>query len=123
MATSRSRILVSFTDEEKAQVQSLADQLRLSISELLRRLVLGHRLPDAQDFVSAQAIRDLLKINADQARLGNLLKLLIDEADGNLQPATLAQIRNLLEAIYAVQADLRAGVKEIHHHMHPRAAR
>ena len=123
MATTRDRVKVSFTDEEKARVQALADQVKLSVSELLRRLVLGHQLPDAQDFVSAQAIRDLLKINADQARLGNLLKLLIDEADGNLQPAMLEQIRNLLEAIYAVQADLRAGVKEIHLHMHPRAAR
>lgn len=123
MATTRDRVKVSFTDEEKIQVQALADQVRLSVSELLRRLVLGHRLPDAQDFVSAQAIRDLLKINADQARLGNLLKLLIDEADGNLQPATHDQVRNLLEAIYAVQADLKAAVKAIHHHIHPKAAR
>lgn len=123
MATTRNRILVSFTDDEKIQVQTLADQVKLSISELLRRLVLGHRLPDANNFVSAQAIRDLLKVNADQARLGNLMKLLIDESDGALSPATLAEIRKLLEAIYQTQAELRASVKAIHHDMHPRAAR
>ena len=122
MATTRDRVKVSFTDDERAQVDALAKQLHLSISELLRRLVLGHRLPDASDFVAAEAIRDLLKINADQARLGNLLKLLIDEADGSLDAATLAQVRNLLEAIYGVQADLRDSVKALHHRIHPRAA-
>lgn len=123
MATTHYRLSVTLTPEEKVQVKTLADQVRLTMSELLRRLVLGHRLPDANNFVSAQAIRDLLKINADQARLGNLMKLLIDESDGALSPATLAEIRKLLEAIYATQADLRAGVKAIHHDMHPRAAR
>lgn len=123
MATDRKRILVSFTDDERAQVQALADQVKLSVSELLRRLVLGHHLPDPTDFQAAQAIRDLLKINADQARLGNLLKLVVDDTDGRLTPAVLDQIRDLLESIHAVQADLRAGVKELHHVIHPRAAR
>jgi hypothetical protein len=123
MATTRNRILVSFTPEEKDQVTALADQVKLSVSELLRRLVLGHRLPDARDFVSAQAIRDLLKVNADQARLGNLMKLLLDVGDADLSPATLARIDALLAAILETQADLRAGVKALHLDMHPRAAR
>jgi Ribbon-helix-helix protein, copG family. len=123
MATARDRVKVSFTDEEKARVQALAAQLRLNRSELLRRLVLGHRLPDAQDFVNAQAIRDLLKVNADQARLGNLMKLLLDVGDADLTPATLARIDALLESIHQTQVELRAVVKEIHHDIHPRAAR
>jgi hypothetical protein len=123
MATDRNRFLVSFTPEELVQVDALATQLRLNRSELLRRLVLGHRLPDAQAFVSAQAIRDLLKVNADLARLGNLLKLALDDSDGTWPPAMLARIDALLAAAAETQAELRAGVKDIHHHMHPRAAR
>ncbi len=123
MATDRRRILVSFTDEEMAAVKGLADQVRLSVSELLRRLSLGHRLPDSGTIVGSQAIRDLLKVNADQARLGNLMKLALDDADGAFTPAALARIDALLAEIVDVQATLKSAVKDIHQRIHPRAAR
>jgi hypothetical protein len=120
MTTQRKRILISFTDDERAQVDSLAGQLRLSVSELLRRLALGHRLPDPQDFAAAQAIRDLLKINADQARLGNLLKLALDDDPG---PAARARIDSLIGEIAHVQMAIKAGVHALHYDRHPRARR
>lgn len=123
MVMNRKRLLVSFTDEERVQVQALADQVRLSVSELLRRLVLGQRLPDAGQFVAAQTIRDLLKVNADQARLGNLLKMALDDADGDFPPATVARIEGLISKIHAAQADLKQTVAEIHYQAHPRAKR
>lgn len=50
-----------------------------------------------------QAVRDLVQINADLARLGNLLKLGIDEEA--LDPATvedlLTEIRNRLAEVKA----------------------
>ena len=42
----------------------------------MRRVVTGLRLPQPGN---AQSVRDLMKINADQARLGNLFKLALDE--------------------------------------------
>lgn len=123
MTTEHYRLSVTLTPEERASVDVLAKQLRLNRSELLRRLVLGHRLPNPDDFAAAQGIRDLLRINADQARLGNLLKLALDESDGKWPTAVVAQIGALAAAIEATQADLKAGVKALHHHIHPRAAR
>lgn len=64
---------------EKNRLETLAAKVRISGSELVRRLVTGAVLPDRQD---QDMIRDLLAVNADLARLGNLLKLGIDE--GNL---------------------------------------
>lgn len=123
MATARKRILVSFTNEERANVDALADQVKLSVSELLRRLALGQRLPNPNDFAGAQAIRDLLKINADQARLGNLLKLALNEIDGPVNPAMVARIDGLVVEIQDIQAAIKDSVKALHHQIHPRAAR
>lgn len=123
MATNRHRVKVSFTPDELSQVEAQAGQFRLSISEMLRRFALGQHLPNPASFADAQAIRDLLKVNADQARLGNLLKLALDESDGKWPPAMLARIDSLLRDILEVQDSLKATVKDIHHRIHPRAAR
>jgi len=123
MATDRHRLLVSFTPEELERVRPQAAQYKLSISEMLRRFALGQHLPNPADFASAQSIRDLLKINADQARLGNLLKLALDESDGTWPAPMVARIDALLVEIDNVQTALKANVKELHHQIHPRAAR
>lgn len=61
---------------EKTRLEVLAGKVRISGSELIHRLVIGAVLPDRQ---GQDMIRDLLKVNAGLARLGNLLKLGIDE--------------------------------------------
>lgn len=123
MATERHRILVSFTPEELERIKAQADQFKLSMSEMLRRFSLGQHLPDPSDFVAAQAIRDLLKINADQARLGNLLLMAIDESDSTWSPALLGRVDGLVAEIRDTQAALKAMVKDLHYQIHPRAAR
>jgi phage/plasmid primase-like uncharacterized protein len=73
------------TFDEKALSAGLTDfndlhrhagRVGLSGSELVRQLVASAALPDSGDL---GAVRDLLKVNADLARAGNLLKLAIDE--------------------------------------------
>lgn len=123
MATNRHRVKVSFTDEEMERVKAQADQFQLSMSEMLRRFALGEHLPDPSNFAAARSIRDLLKINADQARLGNLLKLALDESDGTWPPPLMARIDGLMVDIHDTQAALKAAVKDLHHQIHPRAAR
>lgn len=123
MATKRHRLLVSFTPDELNQVKAMADQFKLPVSEMLRRFALGETLPDPSTFAGAQSIRDLLKVNADQARLGNLLKLALDESDGTWPAPMLARIDGLMAQIQDVQNQLKASVKDIHAQLHPRAAR
>ena len=48
----------------------------VSDTPVIRRVVTGLRLPQPGN---AQSVRDLLKVNADLARLGNLFKLALDE--------------------------------------------
>ncbi len=62
--------------EEKEEITALAKQAHLTVSELVRRLVTGQRLPDVRHH---EAILNLMKINADLARLGNLFKMAIDD--------------------------------------------
>jgi hypothetical protein len=79
MPTANYRLLVSLKPEEKERLTALSEQLRLPRAEVLRRLMMAHRLPDPTEFVAWQGIRDLMKVNADLARLGNLFKLALDE--------------------------------------------
>ena len=120
MPTKRLRQLVSFTPEEKTRIEAKAAQLRLSVSEYLRCLGLNYPVPDPADFAAAQGIRDLLRINADQARLGNLLKLALEVGDGDLSPAAIARIEELMAAIRETQETLRNGAKSLHYEIHPR---
>lgn len=98
-------------DREKAHLDQLAAQLRLKRSDLLRRLVLAQRLPKPEDFVAYQGIRDLLKVNADLARLGNLFKMAIEEApDDDL----VARLEALAVEIADTQATLKAAARDVH---------
>lgn len=114
------RLLVSFSVDEYDRVKQLATQLRLHRSEVLRNLALGYRLPDPTDFAAAQSTRELLKINADLARLGNLLKLLMDEP---LPPALIGRVDTLIAEIDATKSILKAGAVEIMAQVKPRRGR
>ncbi|WP_316978942.1 plasmid mobilization protein [Shumkonia mesophila] len=123
MPTKRKRILVSFTPEEKADVEMKADQIYTSISEFLRGLILGHGMPKPEAFEYCHAIRDLLTVNADQARLGNLLKLALDVGGKDLAPMIVSQIEDLITDIRKTQDTLRDGVETLHYKLHPRRAK
>tara|TARA_B100000214_G_C23971138_1_gene630213 strand:+ start:3648 stop:3917 length:270 start_codon:yes stop_codon:yes gene_type:complete len=71
-------------------------------------------LPNLRTFEGSQAVRDLLRINADQARLGNLLKLLIDDDN-------TGKTQQLLDEIRATQEALKTAVREIDQSLHRRA--
>ena len=79
MATRNYRFPVTLSAAERRRLDELTAQLRLGRSELVRRLIGNVRLPDASAFAAAEGIRDLLKVNADLARLGNLFRMAIDE--------------------------------------------
>ena len=55
---------------------------------------------------SAQSVRDLMKINADQARLGNLFKLALNEG-------TNLELEGLMVSIAKTQVLLKSKVMEL----------
>ena len=65
-------IKVWVTPEEKAAIAAKADAHSLSASSYLRRLGLAMPL---QSTIDQQAMLDLVKINADLGRFGELIKM------------------------------------------------
>ncbi len=116
MPTKRQKIETYLNDDEKRRLDELCEQMRLSRSELLKRLLMNSKLPSASDFAAWQGIRDLLKINADQARLGNLFKLSLDEP---LSADLLKKFDGLVRDIETTQADLKAAIGEIRDQLQP----
>lgn len=64
-------ICVYCLEEEKSQIQALAKEAGLSVSDYLRRLGLMYRPTSVMDY---EKVGELLKTAADMGRLGGLLK-------------------------------------------------
>ncbi len=77
-ARRRHMVHTCLSDSGKRAVADRAAQLNLPVSAFLRRLALGAPLPDPSAFAAHDAVRDLLAVNADLARPGNLLELELD---------------------------------------------
>ena len=88
---------------------ALAKQARLTTSELVRRLVLGQSLPDTHRH---EAVINLVKVNADMARLGNLLRMVLMDDDEELRPDTIG-LENLYEEIRDTQILLKTKIKDL----------
>jgi hypothetical protein len=94
--------------EEKNEVCTLAKQTHLTVSELMRRLVTGRKLPDTQHH---EGILNLMKINADLARLGNLFKMAIDDKEFTL-PDNMG-LESLRDRIHETQSILKNKIMEL----------
>ena len=100
----RKRPLKVFVSErERAEVETRAAATGLSVSAYLRNLGLGFQPHSTLDH---EAILALLKVNADQGRLGGLFKLWLS---GQSAPsAETLEIRKLLIDIDECQRKLKA---------------
>ncbi len=99
---------VVVSPEERATIQARARAVSLSVSAYLRRLGTGFA---PQSTLDQQAIGKLLRVNADQGRLGGLLKLWLSEKPDQGMPAY--DVRSLLRQIEGVQADIKAIVRRL----------
>jgi len=99
------RVLCKFYayKNEKEAIAAEAAKVKLSFSDYVRRIVVHRKIPTQE---RNEAIRDLLKVNADLARLGNLLLLAIDE-----EPS-LAGLK-LLDDIRETQTLLKEKIKQL----------
>ena len=110
MPSDRHQVKTYLDDAEKAHLDRLCARLQVKQSDLLRRLVMAYSVPDPQEFDAWQGIRDLLKVNADLARLGNLFKLAIAEApDAELG----TRLRTLAGEIGETQRAVKTAVGEV----------
>ena len=107
----KNRVTAKFypTPGDKAELQALADRTGQTFSELINRWCAGRQPMAAAD--KHLLVRDLLKINADQARLGNLLKMLIDD-DSFVLPAGM-DFQGLYVSIRDTQNLLKSKVREL----------
>ncbi len=93
------RVVVS--DEERARIEQRAAAAGLSVSAFLRAAGLHQPIRSVLDH---EAVIVLAKVNADQGRLGGVLKLWLS---GEAGPGVSgADIRDLLDRIGAAQAKL-----------------
>ena len=105
----RVQVKVYMLPEHKEAAREKARTLGLTLSEYLGRLGANMPLPSPKNH---QAIRDLLKVNADLARLGNLLKLALDD-EGWRAPGSGLDVEAILLDLAARQAELKAAVKAL----------
>ncbi len=90
------------TESERDRIAALAEQCGLSVSEFMRRVVLGQ---EVNSKVDKEAFLNLLKVNADLGRLGGLFKLAL--TDGVNKIASHKEVRRILHQIEDRQEELR----------------
>jgi hypothetical protein len=102
----RNRPLKVFVSErERAEIETRAATTGLSVSAYLRNLGLGFQPHSTLDH---EAILVLLKVNADQGRLGGLFKLWLSRE--STPSAEALEIRKLLIDIEDCQRKLKAAI-------------
>ena len=109
-ARRRRMVHTCLSDSGKRAAADRATQLNLPVSAFLRRLALGAPLPDSSAFAAHDAVRDLLAVNADLARPGNLLKLELDAVDGAVPRGFIEDVERLHAGIGETQDRLKACV-------------
>jgi hypothetical protein len=102
------RLKVSLSPAERAAIEERAVATGRSLSSLLRDLALGF---EPKAILDLQAVQALVKVNADQGRLGGLLKLWLTERPGT--GASTIEVRPLLEEIEGAQAELRRLIQRL----------
>lgn len=92
---------VTVNAEERERIKARAAAASLSVSAYLRAAGLGQTIRSTLDHGT---VMELAKVNADQGRLGGLLKLWLVERPGN--GAAARDVRALLDRISEVQGKL-----------------
>ena len=94
---------------ERQEIERRAAAASLSVSAYLRAAGMGATFRSAAS--SHEQVAALAKVNADQGRLGGLLKLWLSERPG--QGATVRDVRALLDRISEAQGKLADAVSRV----------
>ena len=105
---------VYVSDEDKSHIMQTAEETGLSVSRYLERCGTRRKITSKID---QQAIDNLIKINADLARLGNLMKFtmteLSDETDDEAAKNLIAEAHKTMTEAREVQEVLKAKIREL----------
>ena len=104
MPSKKKRIAVYLGPEEYDNIQASANRAGLSLSTFCKRVCIGIPVPSMEH---QQAVKDILKANADLGRLGGLLKLALAEGGDKIA------LPRLLREIEAGQNALKAAARKI----------
>lgn len=96
------------TDEERQTIKENATKAGISVNEYMIRVATGYKIKSQLDY---KLIEFLLKINADNGRLGGLLKLWLTD-DAKSKDFNKAQIRGVLNLILKNQLILKSHVQK-----------
>jgi hypothetical protein len=96
------------TPEERHTIETKAKAAGLSVASYLRSAALGHQL---RSEIDREAVRELVKVAADQGRLGGLLKLWLVDQPG--RGASEIDVRRLLEKTNDLQGTMAEIVSRI----------
>lgn len=99
---------VFLTARERAEIEGRAAAAGLSLSSYLRAAGLGYPVRSVLDH---EAVMALAKVNADQGRLGGLLKLWLSSRLG--EGAAERDVRGVLEQVEALQRELARAVARL----------
>lgn len=104
MSAKTQALRIYCSTEEASEIAASAGRAGLSVSKFGRLVCIGMAVPSRED---AQARRELLKVNADLARLGGLLKIA-------LRYEQAGEVRRLVGDLARTQETLKGIVRELH---------
>jgi len=107
MPSKKQRITVYLGPEEYSRIQESASKAGLSLSTFCQRVCLG---TPVQGLEHRQAVKDILKANADLGRLGGLFKLALSST---LEGQDRLTLQRLLREIDMSQSLLKTSARKI----------
>ena len=96
MTPKKEKIELRVTPEDKKRLKELAQAHAMSLSEYLRQAGLMQEIASRTEI---EITLELAKMNADQARLGNMLKLAIDSGNEPEIERLIAEVRGTQQTI------------------------
>ncbi|TYC78327.1 hypothetical protein FMN63_03460 [Stappia sp. BW2] len=103
----RIQLITYLNPDLHESIMTHAKRTKLSASRVVERVLESGKFPDKS---LDQAILRLLEINADQARLGNLLlKGMNETADGHM----VRQMQSLLRDVRQTQSQIKARIADL----------
>ena len=104
MPSKKRRIAMYLGPDEYDNIQTSANRAGISLSTFCKRVCTGISVPSMEH---QQAVKDILKANADLGRLGGLLKLALSEGGDKIT------LPRLLREIEAGQIALKAAARKL----------
>ena len=119
MPTNKKTFSTYLNDEETAHLRNLARASGLSCSRVIKNLITGGAVLSVrtpQTWEKNGTLVELRRINADQARLGNLLKRALN-AGPDLEAAQ--EIRQAVAQVSQTRAEIRATLRAYQESLSP----